>query len=69
MNLVGVKVEPIKLAQYGFIRDSVHSDGVLNLPVELGMLPCQHIQYAVFVIIDCPSSYNAIIGCLTLNTI
>ena len=69
MNLVGAKVEPINLARYGFIGDSVHSDGVLNLPVELGMLPCQHIQYAVFVIIDCPSSYNAIIGRLTLNTI
>ncbi|KAL5551786.1 hypothetical protein UlMin_001962 [Ulmus minor] len=69
MNLVGAKFEPIKSALYGFTRDSVSSEGVLNLPIELGTHPCQHIQFVNFVVVDCPLSYNAIIGRPTLNAI
>ncbi|KAL5551413.1 hypothetical protein UlMin_001589 [Ulmus minor] len=69
MDLVGAKFDPIKSALYGFTGDSIHSEGVLNLPVELGTHPCQHIQSVEFVVVDCPSSYNAIIGRPTLNAI
>lgn len=69
MNLVGAKFEPIKSELYGFTGNSVPSDGILNLPVELGTHPCQHIQAVDFVVVDCPSSYNAIIGRPTLNAI
>ncbi|KAL5578015.1 hypothetical protein UlMin_019714 [Ulmus minor] len=69
MNLMGVKFEQIKSELYGFTGDSVSSEGVLNLPVELGTHPCQHIQFVNFVVVDCPSSYNAIIGRPTLNII
>ncbi|KAL5578025.1 hypothetical protein UlMin_019724 [Ulmus minor] len=69
MNLVGAKFEPIKSALYGFTGDSVSSEGVLNLPIELGTHPCQHIQSVNFVVVDCPSSYNAIIRRPTLNAI
>ncbi|KAL5568810.1 hypothetical protein UlMin_025385 [Ulmus minor] len=69
MNLVGAKFESIKSALYGFTGDSVSSEGVLNLPIELGTHPCQHIQSVNFVVVDCPSSYNAIIGRPTLNAI
>ncbi|KAL5583362.1 hypothetical protein UlMin_015804 [Ulmus minor] len=69
MNLVGAKFEPIKSALYGFTGDSVSSEGVLNLPIELGTHPCQHIQSVNFVVVDCPSSYNAIIGRPNLNAI
>ncbi|KAL5577222.1 hypothetical protein UlMin_018921 [Ulmus minor] len=69
MNLVGAKFEPIKLALYGFTGDNVSFEGVLNLPVELGTHPCQHIQSVNFVVVDCSSSYNAIIGQPTLNAI
>ncbi|KAL5583083.1 hypothetical protein UlMin_015525 [Ulmus minor] len=69
MDLVGAKFNPIKSALYGFTGDSIHSEGVLNLPVELGTHPCQHIQSVEFVVVDCPSSYNAIIGRPTLNAI
>ncbi|KAL5552902.1 hypothetical protein UlMin_040303 [Ulmus minor] len=37
--------------------------------MELGTHPCQHIQSVNFVVVDCPSSYNAIIGRPTLNAI
>ena len=69
MNLVEANFEPVKSALYGFTRDRVHSKGVLNLAVELGMHLYQHIQSVEFVVVDYPSSYNAIIGCLTLNAI
>ncbi|KAL5578951.1 hypothetical protein UlMin_011393 [Ulmus minor] len=69
MNLVGVKIDPRTSSLSGFTRDNISSEGILNLPVELGSSPCQHIQDVDFVIIDFPSPYNAIIGRLTLNKI
>ncbi|KAL5572097.1 hypothetical protein UlMin_021694 [Ulmus minor] len=69
MNLVGVKIEPTTSSLSGFTRDSISSEGILNLPVELGSSPCQHIQAVNFVLVDCPSPYNAIIGHPTLNKI
>ncbi|KAL5579880.1 hypothetical protein UlMin_012322 [Ulmus minor] len=53
MDLVEAKFEPIKSALYGFTGDSIHSEGVLNLPVKLGTHPCQHIQSVEFVVVDC----------------
>ncbi|KAL5562028.1 hypothetical protein UlMin_031775 [Ulmus minor] len=44
MNLVGVKIEPTASSLSGFTGDSISSEGILNLPVELGSSPCQHIQ-------------------------
>ncbi|KAL5561406.1 hypothetical protein UlMin_031153 [Ulmus minor] len=64
MNLVGVKIEPTASSLSGFTGDSISSEGILNLPVELGSSPCQHIQAIDFVLVDCPSPYNAIIGIL-----
>ena len=49
--------------------DNVPYEGILNLPVELGINPCQHIHLVDFVVVNCPSSYNAIIGRPTLNKI
>ena len=69
MNLVGAKFEPIKSRLYGFTRDIVYSEGVRNLPVELGTHPFQHIQSIEFVVVDFPSLYNAITGRSTLNAI
>ena len=43
MDLVGAKFELVKLPWYGFIGDGIHYEGVLNLPVELGTYPRQHI--------------------------
>ncbi|KAL5537549.1 hypothetical protein UlMin_045506 [Ulmus minor] len=69
MNLVGVKIEPTASSLSGFTGDSISSGGILNLPVELGSSPCQDIQAVDFVLVDCPSPYNAIIGRPTLNKI
>ncbi|KAL5562775.1 hypothetical protein UlMin_032522 [Ulmus minor] len=69
MNLVGVKIEPTTSSLSGFTGDIISSEGILNLPVEIGSSPCQHIQAVDFVLVDCPSPYNAIIGRPTLNKI
>ncbi|KAL5540349.1 hypothetical protein UlMin_043018 [Ulmus minor] len=69
MNLVGAKVEPTMSSLSSFTGDNISSEGILNLPVELGSSPCQHIQAVDFVLINCPSPYNAIIGRPTLNKI
>ncbi|KAL5559167.1 hypothetical protein UlMin_035378 [Ulmus minor] len=69
MNLVRVKIEPTTSSLSGFTGDSISSEGILNLPVELKSSPCQHIQAVDFVLVDCPSPYNAIIGRPTLNKI
>ncbi|KAL5551863.1 hypothetical protein UlMin_002039 [Ulmus minor] len=69
MNLVRVKIEPTASSLSGFTGDSISSEGILNLPVELGSSPCQYIQAVDFVLVDCPSPYNAIIGRPTLNKI
>ncbi|KAL5570533.1 hypothetical protein UlMin_027108 [Ulmus minor] len=69
MNLVGVKIKPTASSLSGFTGDSISSEGILNLPVELGSSPCQYIQAVDFVLVDCPSPYNAIIGRPTLNKI
>lgn len=61
--------EPIKSSLYSFTGDNIPSEGVLNLPVKPKTYPCQHIQAVDFVVINCPSSYNAIIGRPTLNVI
>lgn len=69
MNLIGAKFEPTALSLSGFIGDSVPSEGIFNLPVELGTSPYQHFQAMDFVIVNCPSSYNPIIGRSKLNQI
>ncbi|KAL5550668.1 hypothetical protein UlMin_000844 [Ulmus minor] len=69
MNLIEARIEPTTSSLSGFTGDSVSSEGILKLPVELGTNPYQHIQAVDFVIIDCPSPYNAIIGRPTLNKI
>ena len=69
MNLTGAKIEPTTSSLSGFTRDSVSSLGILNLPVKLETSPYQHIPAVDFVVVDCPSPYNAIISHPTLNKI
>ncbi|KAL5565596.1 hypothetical protein UlMin_028760 [Ulmus minor] len=60
MNLVGVKIKPTTSSLSGFTGDSISSEGILNLPVELGSSPCQHIQAVDFVLAAGIHGVNAI---------
>ena len=68
MNLIGAKIDPTT-SLFGFIKDNMFSERILNLPAELWTSPCQHIQEVDFFIVDCPSPYNTIIGHPKLNRI
>ena len=50
---VGMKVQPV---------------GTITIPVEVGTCPQQITKELNFLVVDCSSSYNAIIGRLTLNS-
>ena len=54
---------------YGFSGESVHPEGELDLLIELGDAPCQHVQSVKFLVVNYPSVYNVIIGQPTLNAI
>ncbi|KAL5576907.1 hypothetical protein UlMin_018606 [Ulmus minor] len=69
MNLIGAKIETTISSLSGFTGDIVPAEGILNLPLDLRTSPCQHIQSVDFVVVDCPSLYNAIISRPTLNKI
>ena len=51
----------------GFTGDKVCPVGIITLPITIGTYPKQVFKTVDFLIVDCPSAYNAIIGRPTLN--
>jgi hypothetical protein len=51
----------------GFTRDKVNPSWVVSLMIEAGTYPKQVTMSVEFLVVDCPSAYNVIIGRLTLN--
>ena len=51
MNLIRAKIKPIASFLSWFTGDNVSSEGILNLPVEVGTSPCQHIQSVDFALL------------------
>ena len=54
------------LVGFGGIR--VHPLGVVTLPVTVRDYPQQITKDVTFLVVDCSSAYNAILGCPTLNS-
>ena len=52
----------------GFGGMKVQPVGTITLPVVVGSCPQQITKELNFLVVDCSSSYNAIIGRLTLNS-
>ena len=52
----------------GFGRMKVQLVGTITLPVVVGLYPQQITKEVNFLVVDCSSSYNAIIGRPTLNS-
>ena len=50
-----------------FSRDRVYPKGIVTLTITVGSYPKQLTRQLDFLVVDCPSSYNVIIGRLTLN--
>ena len=69
-NRMGLSdLRPVMTPLYGFIGDSLMPRGNISLPVTTGEHPRVSIVIANFLVVDCPSAYNAIIGQPTLKVL
>jgi hypothetical protein len=67
MKLGKEKLRPMGAPLVGFTGDKVFPVGFVTLPITIGTYPKQVSKAVDFLVIDCPSTYNAIIGRPTLN--
>ena len=67
MNLGRDQLRPVHSPLVGFGGMKVQSVGTITLPVVVGAYPQPVTRNVNFLVVDCSSSYNAIIGRPTLN--
>ncbi|XP_030964682.1 uncharacterized protein LOC115985938 [Quercus lobata] len=63
----GSSVDIIYLPAFHFSGDRVYPRGIVTLTVTAGTYPVQLTRQVDFLVVDCPSSYNVIVGRPTLN--
>ncbi|GFZ17391.1 hypothetical protein Acr_26g0006610 [Actinidia rufa] len=63
------KLHPFHTPLIGFGGNTMHPLGWINLPITLGTEPHQTTVWQDFIVVDCPSPYNAILGRPTLGGI
>ena len=63
------KLHPFHTPLVGFGGNMTHPLGWINLPITLGNEPHQTTVWQDFIVVDCPSLYNAILGWPTLGSI
>ena len=68
MNLRREQLHPMHSPLVGFGGMKVQPVGTISLPVVVGVYPQQVTRNVNFLVVDCSSSYNAIIGRLILNS-
>ena len=61
------QLRPIETPLVGFAGTSVYPLGVISLQITTGTYPRQATKKVEFLVVDCPSAYNVIIGHSTLN--
>ncbi|XP_062103104.1 uncharacterized protein LOC133814122 [Humulus lupulus] len=62
MNLSIRDLEPCEKLLYGFTGNGMAPTGSIRLPLTVGMAPKSNRVMALFIVIDIPSLYNAMIG-------
>uniref|UniRef100_A0A2N9EFP7 Uncharacterized protein n=1 Tax=Fagus sylvatica TaxID=28930 RepID=A0A2N9EFP7_FAGSY len=67
MKIDKEQLKPIDIPLVGFTGDKVKPLGVVSLIIEAGTYPKQVRTSVEFLVVDCPSAYNVIIGRPTLN--
>uniref|UniRef100_A0A2N9IT33 Uncharacterized protein n=1 Tax=Fagus sylvatica TaxID=28930 RepID=A0A2N9IT33_FAGSY len=67
MKIDKEQLKPIDIPLVGFTGDKVKPLGVVSLVIEAGTYPRQVRTSVEFLVVDCPSAYNVIIGRPTLN--
>ena len=61
------KLRPMEAPLVGFTGDKVCLVGIVTLPITVGTYPKLVSKIVDFLVVNCPSAYNAIIGRPTLN--
>ena len=61
------RLRPFESPLVNFSGDRVYPRGIVTLTVTMRTQPRQLIRQIDFLVVDCPSSYNIIIGRPTLN--
>ncbi|ONI21605.1 hypothetical protein PRUPE_2G075200 [Prunus persica] len=56
------ELKPVVTPLLGFTRDNINSIGSVTLPLSLGTAPQRTTVYTTFLIVECPSDYNVILG-------
>uniref|UniRef100_A0A2N9FF19 Integrase catalytic domain-containing protein n=1 Tax=Fagus sylvatica TaxID=28930 RepID=A0A2N9FF19_FAGSY len=67
MKIHKEQLKPIDIPLVGFTGDKVKPLRVVSLTIEAGTYPKQARTSVKFLVVDCPSAYNVIIGRPTLN--
>ena len=67
MKIEQERPRPFHSPLVSFSRDKVYPKGIITLTVIIGTFPNQMKKDIDFLVVDCPSSYNMIIGRLALN--
>ena len=62
MKLLVQDLEPCNQTIYGFSREGLAPVGLIRLPVTAGTAPANRTLLNTFIVVDCPSAYNAVIG-------
>ncbi|XP_059669890.1 uncharacterized protein LOC132315551 [Cornus florida] len=68
MKIGKEKLRPTRSPLVGFTGDKVYPLGAVILPVTAGTSPKQVTVMVDFLVVDCPSAYNVILGRATLNS-
>jgi hypothetical protein len=69
MKLNKEKLRPMDTPFVGFTGDKVCPVGIVMLPIIVGTHLKQVSKTVDFIVVDCPSVYNAVIGRPTLNNL
>lgn len=67
MGITIDKLQPVGAPLLGFTRDKLFPLGVIILPVTIGLTSKQITKDVNFLVINCPSAYNTILGWPVLN--
>ena len=67
MKLSKERIRPFISPLVSFTRDKVIPKGVVKLTIIVGTYPMQASKEIDFLMVDCPSTYNVILGRPTLN--
>ena len=62
MKLSVKDLEQCNQTIYGFSSDGLAPTGSIRLPVTAGTGPANRTLLTTFIVVDCPSAYNAVIG-------